>query len=204
MACNSWPAQGNIGRDPKAHRPGVAARRPEFGKDCQSEVSTGRCADRRRRRQASARFGSQSGACRTRNRPFPDRRLAASRRRIRLRVGDSRRDRRVTCAQAAPAGSSAKPAPEKNTQHFPLPASSSMLVDPEEFLRRRYSSRFQRPTALAVRTAGACGLRLLSIAHGREFEIFSHAEAIERRRALVGRTSRGGKGRLGGAGRHER
>ena len=53
-----------------------------------------------------------------------------------------------------------------------------MLVDPEEFLLRRYSSRFQRPTALAVRTARACGLRLLAIAHGREFEIFSHAEAI--------------------------
>jgi hypothetical protein len=53
------------------------------------------------------------GHCRTGNHPFPDRRLAASRRCTRLRVGDSRRDRRVTCARAAPAGSSAKPAPEK-------------------------------------------------------------------------------------------
>jgi hypothetical protein len=95
-----------------------------------------RGADRRRRRQASARFGSQSGACRTRNRPFPDRRLAASRRRIRLRVGDSRRDRRVACAQAAPAGSSAKPAPEKNTQHFPLRGNTMRAPGVEQYACR--------------------------------------------------------------------
>ena len=34
------------------------------------------------------------------------------------------------------------------------------------------------PTALAIRTAEACGLTLVGIARGSAFEIFSHAEAI--------------------------
>ena len=33
LSCNSWPAQGSIGPDPKAHRPSVAGRRSEFGRD---------------------------------------------------------------------------------------------------------------------------------------------------------------------------
>jgi FdhD protein len=34
------------------------------------------------------------------------------------------------------------------------------------------------PTALAVRTAEACGITLVGIARGREFEIFSHPAGI--------------------------
>jgi FdhD protein len=34
------------------------------------------------------------------------------------------------------------------------------------------------PTALAIRTAEACGITLVGIARGREFEIFSHPDAI--------------------------
>jgi FdhD protein len=34
------------------------------------------------------------------------------------------------------------------------------------------------PTALAVRTAGQCGITLIGIARGSAFEIFSHAEGI--------------------------
>jgi FdhD protein len=34
------------------------------------------------------------------------------------------------------------------------------------------------PTALAVRTAEACGMTLVGIARGSEYEIFSHPEAI--------------------------
>jgi FdhD protein len=34
------------------------------------------------------------------------------------------------------------------------------------------------PTALAVRTATTCGMTLVGIARGREFEIFSHAEGV--------------------------
>jgi hypothetical protein len=98
------------------------------------------------------------GHCRTGNHPFPDRRLAASRRCTRLRVGDSRRDRRVTCARAAPAGSSAKPAPEKipNTSR----CGGTMRapgVDPEEFLLRRSSSRFERPPRLRLERQGPAG-----------------------------------------------
>lgn len=36
------------------------------------------------------------------------------------------------------------------------------------------------PTALAVRTAEACGITLVAIARGREFEIFTHPEGIIR------------------------
>jgi FdhD protein len=36
------------------------------------------------------------------------------------------------------------------------------------------------PTALAVRTAHACGITLVAIARGREFEIFTHPEGIMR------------------------
>ena len=75
------------------------------------------------------------GLCRTRNRPFPDR-LAASRRRVRLRVPDNRRDRRVTCAQAAPAGSSAKPTPEKNTHHFSLRGNTMRAPGVEQYACR--------------------------------------------------------------------
>jgi FdhD protein len=34
------------------------------------------------------------------------------------------------------------------------------------------------PTALAVRVAEACGITLIAIARGRDFEIFSHPERI--------------------------
>lgn len=34
------------------------------------------------------------------------------------------------------------------------------------------------PTALAVRTADRCGITLVGIARGREFEIFTHPDAI--------------------------
>jgi FdhD protein len=36
------------------------------------------------------------------------------------------------------------------------------------------------PTALAVRTADACGITLVAIARGREFEIFTHPDGINR------------------------
>ena len=36
------------------------------------------------------------------------------------------------------------------------------------------------PTALAVRTADACGITLVAIARGREFEIFTHPDGITR------------------------
>ena len=35
------------------------------------------------------------------------------------------------------------------------------------------------PTALAVRTADACGVTLVAIARGDDFEVFSHAERID-------------------------
>jgi FdhD protein len=36
------------------------------------------------------------------------------------------------------------------------------------------------PTALAIRTARACGITLVAIARGREFEIFTHPDGIKR------------------------
>jgi hypothetical protein len=55
---------------------------------------------------------------------------------LQLRVGDSRRDRRVTCAPAAPAGSSAKPAPKKNAQHFPLRGNTMRAPGVEQYACR--------------------------------------------------------------------
>ena len=34
------------------------------------------------------------------------------------------------------------------------------------------------PTALAIRTAEACGITLVGIARGRDFEVFSHPAGI--------------------------
>jgi FdhD protein len=34
------------------------------------------------------------------------------------------------------------------------------------------------PTALAIRTANACGITLVGIARGRDFEVFSHPAGI--------------------------
>jgi FdhD protein len=36
------------------------------------------------------------------------------------------------------------------------------------------------PTALAVRSAEACGITLVGIARGRDFEVFSHFAGIAR------------------------
>ncbi|MBA3597543.1 MAG: formate dehydrogenase accessory sulfurtransferase FdhD [Methylibium sp.] len=55
------------------------------------------------------------------------------------------------------------------------------------------------PTALAVRTAHACGITLVALARGRDFEVYSHADRIdddpagatrERRLPITGSTER--------------
>jgi len=35
------------------------------------------------------------------------------------------------------------------------------------------------PTALAIRTAEACGITLIAVARGASFEVFSHPEGVQ-------------------------
>jgi len=48
-----------------------------------------------------------------------------------------------------------------------------------------------RPTALAVRSAEACGITLIEIARGSAFEIFSHPEGIRREQKADGESGFG-------------